>query len=251
MDDFNFDSLDLGSRTWSPPSYIAIAPPIVTRDKGQAQSRCDRCIHEGPVFRFLVWCHWKPLLHRYKSSFRAHQYALHQDTTKSSRHPPRVYSLHQSQYLWNMRDNNFTGAQFVTTSIRQCLSRYNGQRSRRSESKSKKAGRKESPASQEASQLLGSSQGSSCSDGEASLGPSSAPASGRTSEAGGSKAGSKGPRPMPPLRKPHTAETLQVRFTIHLVAQGCICPVACEGACLAITMMCAFMSPFMQGCRTP
>ena len=110
-----------------------------------------------------------------------------------------------------MRDNNFTGAQFLTTDIRQCLSRYNGQRSRRSEFKSKKAGRKESPASHEASQLLGSSQGSSCSDGEASLGPSSAPASGRTSEAGGSKAGSKEPRPMPPPRKPHTAETLQVR----------------------------------------
>ena len=56
MDDFNFDSLDLGSRTWSPPSYVAIAPPIVTRDKGQAQSRCDRCIHEGPETQFLVWC---------------------------------------------------------------------------------------------------------------------------------------------------------------------------------------------------
>ena len=41
MDDFNFDSLDLG-RTWSPPTYIATAPPIVCRDKNQSQRRYDR-----------------------------------------------------------------------------------------------------------------------------------------------------------------------------------------------------------------
>ena len=40
MDDFNFDSLDLG-RTWSPPNYIAIAPPIVCRDKSHSQRRYD------------------------------------------------------------------------------------------------------------------------------------------------------------------------------------------------------------------
>ena len=40
MDDFNFDSLDLG-RTWSPPTYIATAPPIVCRDKNQSQRRYD------------------------------------------------------------------------------------------------------------------------------------------------------------------------------------------------------------------
>ena len=33
MDDFNFDSLDLG-RTWSPPTYVATAPPTrVQRQK--------------------------------------------------------------------------------------------------------------------------------------------------------------------------------------------------------------------------
>lgn len=40
MDDFNFDSLDLG-RTWTPPNYIATAPPIVCRDKNQSQRRYD------------------------------------------------------------------------------------------------------------------------------------------------------------------------------------------------------------------
>lgn len=158
-----------------------------------------------------------------------------------------IFTCVHHNHLWNMRDNNVAGAQFLTTNTRQFLSRYNGQRSRRSESKSKKAGRKESPASQEASQLLGSSQGSSCSDGDASLGPSSAAASGRTSEAGGSKAGSKGPRPMPPPRKPHTAETLQVRSYSTSRRPGLYMPRCLQGVCLAITMMSASVPPSMQG----
>ena len=99
--------------------------------------------------------------------------------------------------------------------------------------------------------MLGSSQGSSCSNGEASLGPSSAAASGRTPEAGGSKAGFKGPRPMPPPRKPHTAETLQVRSYNTSSRPWLYMPRCLQGACLAITMMSALVPPSMQGCRLP
>ena len=98
------------------------------------------------------------------------------------------------------------------------VSRSNGERSRskRSESKGKAAGRRGSPsrASSDAS-VLGSSQGSSCSDGELSLASSSLPPLDRTAgAAGSSRAGARNSKANPPPKKPHTAETLQVGLTV-------------------------------------
>jgi len=133
---------------------------------------------------------------------------------KFSRHPHRVYSHSQHSAASVARHCYLNYEGFW------CSSRYNNgerDRSKRSESKGKAADRRDSlgKASSEVS-ALGSSQGSSCSDGDISLAPSSAPVSERTSGAAGSRTGAKGPKPLPPPRKPHTAETLQARSLVHI-----------------------------------
>jgi len=213
MDDFNFDSLDLGSRTWS-PNYTAIAPPIVGRDKNPPSKRY--VIQEKALIMIQCSLDFWSL----KNTFNMRIYDIKVYTWQSevsmnfSRHPHRVYphSQHSAASVARHCFLNYEGFW--------CSSRYNNGergRSKRSASKGKAADRRDSlgKASSEVS-ALGSSQGSSCSDGDVSVPPSSAPGSERTSGAAGSRAGAKGPKPLPPPRKPHTAETLQARLLKHI-----------------------------------